>query len=381
MESPGGGEYCLIVSTIESRKNHVLALEAWARLIETRGVHEVPKLVCVGRSGWLNADFFERLARHPRLREAVIVIERVSDQELALLYRECQFTVYPSHYEGWGLPITESLCYGKVPVIANNSSLPEAGGGFALLFESDSVGALVSELERLMFENGLREKMERAIAERFRPRSWSSIAAHIIGAIVTPPNLVTLPSAPSAIPGLYYPVNRYKGVRIWDGLGSGEMFRFGEGWHWPDVDCSRTKEFGGELRFQVTGNGGVYRLYLRLRGLNSCDAAFVISSERQVISSGVLQRGEERWVVGTIDLAAKDRVASVLVRGASTEDLSAVIGGEPKKIQASIAVVGFAIVEQADERARTDFLEEVALGGTDRINAYAERAPATLMVA
>src|SRR3546814_3450030 len=63
-------------------------------------------------------------------------------------------TVYPSHYEGWGLPVTEALAHGQIPVIADNSSLPEAGNGFALTFRSGSVASFVAALEKMVFDRG-----------------------------------------------------------------------------------------------------------------------------------------------------------------------------------------------------------------------------------
>ncbi|MHB8283840.1 MAG: glycosyltransferase [Caulobacteraceae bacterium] len=129
------GKFVLIVSTIESRKNHIGALDAWLELIERHGASRVPKLVCVGNRGWLNDAVYRRLESDPRLKSRVVMLSALSDAELSLLYLNCRFTLYPSNYEGWGLPVTESLCYGKVPLVSDSSSLPEAGGAFRRLLQ------------------------------------------------------------------------------------------------------------------------------------------------------------------------------------------------------------------------------------------------------
>jgi hypothetical protein len=367
-----GTDYCLFVSTIESRKNHILALDAWAQLLETHGADAVPMLVCVGRVGWKNASFFERLDRNPELRRHVTVIERVTDSELALLYRSCRFTLYPSHYEGWGLPVTESLSYGRVPVVADNSSLPEAGGKFALFFESNSVTGLVSALERILFEPGCRERLEQHIAAEFKPRGWASIAAQVTRAVRAVESKDAGAKAPYVVPGLYYPVTLQKGTRIWRGLGSGEVFRAGNGWLWPEIGGSRTTDAGGELRLRVEAKAPV-RLYLRIRGLHSSETAFLISADGHVIATGNLARNEERWVIGEIPNIGDDGLVAIQVRGGSADALETNTAGSHNQMRGSISVVGFVLLECADEAGRLAFIEKAALGDLGKINAYAER--------
>jgi glycosyltransferase involved in cell wall biosynthesis len=365
-------DYCLFVSTIESRKNHVLALDAWAHLIETYGTKAIPMLVCVGRSGWLNQAFFERLDRNPRLRNHVKLIERASDDELALLYRQCDFTVYPSHYEGWGLPVTESLCYGRVPVVADNSSLREAGGEFAIFFESNSVTSLVSALERILFEKGCREALEEEIAARYRPRSWASIAAQVTRSVEGSRMTSAFPILPQAVLGRYYPVSLYKGSRIWRGLSSGEIFRVGKGWLWPDPEGCRTTAAGARLQIRVAGEQKCLRLYLRLRGLDRKESSFVVSADDKIVVSGRLAAGEQRWVLGDIPAISDNGIVSILVRGGSTEEIEMTTGGTLKQFRASINVTGFALLEQADKDGRLNFVENAALADLHQIGAYAE---------
>ena len=274
--------FALFVSTIESRKNHVSAFEAWGRLVRAHPAESIPRLVCVGRSGWMNDAAFALLEADADARAAVTIIPQVSDEELALLYRSCAFTIYPSFYEGWGLPVTESLCYGKIPLVADNSSLPEAGAGFALLFETNATDALVSAVEKVVFDEAWREAEEARIAHAFAPRPWAAIAAQIDTAINrflgdAPPIVAAEPARADL--GLFYPTTLYKDAPIWNGLASGEIYRSGDGWLWPEPLGCRTKPQGGTLRIRLDPvNGSAAHLCAAAR---ACAAALLLHDQRQ----------------------------------------------------------------------------------------------------
>ncbi len=371
--------YALFVSTIEARKNHTLAFEAWAELLRRHGPEALPRLVCVGRRGWLNDQAFELLAKNADLRAHVTIIDRASDDELALLYRSCRFTVYPSHYEGWGLPVTESLCYGRVPVVADNSSLPEAGGEFALVFESDSVDALVAAVETAAFDDDWREARERRIAEAFRPRPWGDLfrqigdaATHIIADQA--PDIAALRTVAT---GTYYPVSLYRELRIWRSLAAGEIFRVGDGWLWPETDGCRTTIAGGELCMSVPTAANALRLYLRVRGLADivCPFALIVSGE--TVFRSTLRVGEQRWVMTDLpDGIGPD--LSILVKGEAEERIEMSTGGSVKRLMASLTVIGFAFCRRDDEDERLSFVEVSGLGDVGDISAYRERATAAV---
>ena len=137
-DAPWSRPYALMVGTIEGRKNHLLALRVWQRLIEEYGPQNVPDLLCVGRLGWNATPFLRAMVRSHGLDGKVHLLSTgVNDADLAALYAHAQFTVYPSRYEGWGLPVSESLAFGVLPIVADNSSLREAGGDLAVYFRSD----------------------------------------------------------------------------------------------------------------------------------------------------------------------------------------------------------------------------------------------------
>lgn len=173
-------DYVLFVGTLESRKNHAGVFSAWKKLIAKHSVDKVPTLVCVGKRGWLFEEAAARLEKDSALSSKVMMLSGISDDELASLYRGCLFTVYASHYEGWGLPVTESLSFGKVCLTADNSSLPEAGGKFADYFDNDSVTELVTGLDKLIFDDKYREQRESEIRKQFVPRDWAAVLGDLV---------------------------------------------------------------------------------------------------------------------------------------------------------------------------------------------------------
>lgn len=125
-------EFILAVGTFEIRKNYQLIYQA-IKLAELEG-RELPKVVIAGRDGWLSGDIRHVLERDPLVSSRIIRLNNVSDKELKWLYENCLFTVFPSLAEGWGLPIAESLGYGKMCLASGVSSMLEIGEGLVDYF-------------------------------------------------------------------------------------------------------------------------------------------------------------------------------------------------------------------------------------------------------
>lgn len=171
--------FILFVSTIEVRKNHALVVRAWRQLMR-EGDADLPLLVFAGRWGWKTKDLRAQLEETNGLDGSVKIVESPSDAQLAALYRCCTGTIYPSHYEGWGLPVRESLSFGKPCVTASNSSLSEAGEGLADFFESNCEGDLVRKVRETLLDPDKRYHRSSQIAEKFRPIEWSVTVQDII---------------------------------------------------------------------------------------------------------------------------------------------------------------------------------------------------------
>ncbi len=177
------GSYVLFVSTIEARKNHVLAFRAWRRLTEELPADQVPTLVFAGRVGWMIADLLDALRNSRNLDGKIRIVSDADDMTLAALYRGARFTIFPSHYEGWGLPVTESLGYGKVCIASSSTSVPEAGGDFCLYHDPDNVTEAFELYRKAITQPEIIQALEQKIARDYRPKDWRECASALLAAV------------------------------------------------------------------------------------------------------------------------------------------------------------------------------------------------------
>ncbi len=197
---PEAGSYVLFVSTIEARKNHTLLFRVWRRLLEEMPRNEVPTLVFAGRVGWLVEDLMQQLEDTDWLDGKVRLIEAPADQDIAALYRGCLFTLFPSLYEGWGLPVTESLANGKPCVASHSTSMPEAGGALARYFDPDSVTDAYRVISDTITDKPGLVAWQAEVARCFKPIPWTETAAAILDALDarTPVAQADRPKLPAA---------------------------------------------------------------------------------------------------------------------------------------------------------------------------------------
>jgi glycosyltransferase involved in cell wall biosynthesis len=140
--------YVLCVGSIEPRKNHANLLLVWDKFRRSES-YRFQKLVIAGHWGWEVESVQNALHSTGHFGGSVVVVERPSDAELKYLYENCNFSIYPSFYEGWGLPVGESLSLGKRVLAFNASAIPEVAQGQANLVEPYDLAALYKELVRL----------------------------------------------------------------------------------------------------------------------------------------------------------------------------------------------------------------------------------------
>jgi glycosyltransferase involved in cell wall biosynthesis len=148
-------DYILSVGTIEPRKDHLTLLRA----IEF--VPDAPLLVLAGGAGWRCRHIMEQIKAQERLGRARY-LGRVEDRLLPSLYAAAKLSVYPSVYEGFGLPVVESMACGCPVVSSDSPSLREVGGGAARYFQAGVVASLSDELERLVGNDSELALMEEA---------------------------------------------------------------------------------------------------------------------------------------------------------------------------------------------------------------------------
>ena len=180
--NPWSRPYVLFVGTVESRKQHALAFEAWRRLLDRHP--DLPDLVCIGRLGWHAEEFLEPYVATQGLGGRISVLSHsVCDAEVADFYQHAEFTIYPSAYEGWGLPVTESLAFGKVVIAARNSSIPEAGGELASYFATGELDEFCTVIERDGLDLIRRAELEARITSEFHDVTWQHVADILIDEI------------------------------------------------------------------------------------------------------------------------------------------------------------------------------------------------------
>ena len=136
--------FLLHVGTLQPRKNIPFLVKALAKLKRPR-----LKLILVGGKGWNFDDIFREVEKHG-LESQVEFRGYVPDSELALWYNSAAMTIFPSLYEGFGLPILEAMACGSPVIGANTSSIPEAAGQAALLYEPDDMAALINHIETIL---------------------------------------------------------------------------------------------------------------------------------------------------------------------------------------------------------------------------------------
>lgn len=261
-----GRPFVLFVATIEGRKNHLMVFQAWLTLLRRLGPAAVPDLVCVGRPGWRAEAALALLENAPDLRGRVHLLQNVGDPLLAALYRNCLFSLYNSYYEGWGLPVTESLAAGRPVLAPAHSALLEAGQGGATFFESGSEPDLVAKLEALITRSANRAAAAAEIAAAPPRPGWDSLAARLLEQVArlateAPPR----PPLPLR-PGERLPMRRIDSARPEPAMAVAEAARVGEGW-FPLEDWGVwTRPGPALLRLPLPpGLSGPLRLELALR--------------------------------------------------------------------------------------------------------------------
>ena len=186
-ETPGdiaAGElperFVLFVATIEGRKNHQLILDLWRRMIDEGD--DPPHLVCVGRLGWKSTAFISTVVESGYLGGRIHLLRDICDADLRLLYSRCLFTLCPSFYEGWGLPVGEALAMGKICVCSDRASLPEVAGEFGVYIDIADRDASLATIRGLLSDSAARDRLEAKIRCEYEPVTWHSVAKSVVAA-------------------------------------------------------------------------------------------------------------------------------------------------------------------------------------------------------
>ena len=165
--------FILFVGTIEPRKNLRRLVEAFDQLLRTTSLS--PKLVIAGGQGWLMDDFVS-LMKQKRLEDRVCLTGYLQDEDLCGLYSTCAAFVYPSLYEGFGLPPLEAMACGAPVITSRISSLMETVGDAARLVEPNDVDDIARAMTEMLNDEKVREHYAEAGRTHVKKFSWEQTA-------------------------------------------------------------------------------------------------------------------------------------------------------------------------------------------------------------
>jgi len=170
------GNFLLFVGTLEPRKNLIRLLEAFYLLLErSSGFKDSVQLVVTGAKGWLYDSIFEEVESR-KFGQRVIFTGYLNAAEIAALYVNAYAFVYPSLYEGFGLPVLEAMAAGTPVITSNVSSMPEIAGSAALLLDPIDIEGLSSAIERVLGDPELRSELSRKGRMQAKRFSWKRCA-------------------------------------------------------------------------------------------------------------------------------------------------------------------------------------------------------------
>lgn len=185
----GSGKFLLSVGTLEVRKNQACLLNAY-RLLAKQHADHLPTLILAGRKGWLDGEIDFQVKNDRVLSRFVRVIKDASDYELQWLYENCEFSLFPALYEGWGLPVAESLKAGRPCISSNTSSMLEIAPGLTVFASPYSVEEWVGAIGELLFEVGKLETLTEKVRSQYVPTAWAVTASAMLNLILAPHKVI-----------------------------------------------------------------------------------------------------------------------------------------------------------------------------------------------
>lgn len=167
-------KYILFVGTLEPRKNQQEVLDAFDILAKK---YTDLNLVFIGMKGWKIDKFIDRINSHPLKDERLFWLNNIDDDTLYHFYQNAFIVTYLSKYEGYGLPIVESLQHGNITITSNNSSMPEVGLEYAdYIDDDDDLKQLVDTISTYCENKELYHQKKQTIKENFKSLSWEQFS-------------------------------------------------------------------------------------------------------------------------------------------------------------------------------------------------------------
>lgn len=173
--------YILSLSTLEPRKNINHLIRCFTQLVQQEKLQDL-YLVLVGTKGWNYDQIFAEISNHSTLKDRIIVTGYVADEDLATLYSGAMVFVYPSLYEGFGLPPLEAMQCGVPVITSNTSSLPEVVGDAGIMLDPKDQDGLCHSLLQVYTDTDLRQTLSRQSLQQAKKFSWERCTQETIAA-------------------------------------------------------------------------------------------------------------------------------------------------------------------------------------------------------
>jgi glycosyltransferase involved in cell wall biosynthesis len=158
----------------QPRKNHIGLIRAFSKLIQAKPQLR-HRLVIAGKETWYSPKVREAV-KQSGVADRIRLLGFVSDDDLMHLYNACDIFLFPSLYEGFGLPLLEAMACGRAVACSNTSAMPEVADGAAILFDPYSSDEIARAMADLLLDSELRLRMERLGQQRSAQFSWQNTA-------------------------------------------------------------------------------------------------------------------------------------------------------------------------------------------------------------
>ena len=258
--------FILFVSTIERRKNHEVLYRAY-HLLARRGLSKsLPKLVFVGMPGWGVGELMKDIELDPLTTGLIVQLNHVTDSELGHLYQHALFCVFPSLYEGWGLPVGEALAVGKAVIASDEGSIPEVGGDLVRYVSAWNPYDWADAIQEYVENPELVREAEQRVQCGYVPRQWSDTAKEVgqlIAHLVAVSGSDARGLALDVLPG--YDLSTHCGMHVGPSIqstGNAGLFLFGphralrKGRYEASIFGATLDDHQGSILFEITSDGG-----------------------------------------------------------------------------------------------------------------------------
>jgi glycosyltransferase involved in cell wall biosynthesis len=168
-------DYILSVGSIQPRKNLSRLIAAYSRLRRAQTGAKLPQLVLAGKCAWLYEETL-RTIKALEVSESVILTGYVPEGDLPALYSGAVCFVYPSYFEGFGLPPLEAMKCGTAVIVGNKTSLPEVVGDAALLVDPFNIDEIASAMEQVITDSSLRSRLRSKGLDQAKLFDWRDTA-------------------------------------------------------------------------------------------------------------------------------------------------------------------------------------------------------------